>query len=69
MIENAAALLRDGEVVLVGVGLPVVAASLARERHAPAAASPSVTGSWETWPRPKYSERSVAIIAFRARRR
>jgi glutaconate CoA-transferase, subunit B len=36
MIENAAALLRDGEVVLVGVGLPVVAASLARERHAPA---------------------------------
>lgn len=35
MIENAAALLRDGEVVLVGVGLPVVAASLARERHAP----------------------------------
>ena len=35
MLDAAAALLRDGEVVLVGVGLPVVAASRARERHAP----------------------------------
>lgn len=35
MLEAAAALLRDDEVVLVGVGLPVVAANLARDRHAP----------------------------------
>jgi glutaconate CoA-transferase subunit B len=35
MIDAAAARLRDGEVVLVGVGAPVVAANRARERHAP----------------------------------
>lgn len=35
MIDAAAARLRDHEVVLVGVGAPVVAANRARERHAP----------------------------------
>jgi glutaconate CoA-transferase, subunit B len=35
MIDAAAARLRDNEVVLVGVGAPVVAANRARERHAP----------------------------------
>src|SRR4051812_2724123 len=35
MIDAAAARLRDHEVVLVGVGAPVVAANRARERQAP----------------------------------
>jgi glutaconate CoA-transferase subunit B len=35
MIDAAAERLRDHEVVLVGVGAPVIAANRARERHAP----------------------------------
>jgi glutaconate CoA-transferase, subunit B len=35
MIDAAARRLRDHEVVLVGVGAPVIAANRARERHAP----------------------------------
>src|SRR6187455_1808284 len=35
MIINAARLLRDGDVVFVGVGLPNLACNLARRTHAP----------------------------------
>src|SRR5512133_254812 len=35
MIVNSARLLRDGEVVLVGVGLPNLACNLAQRTHAP----------------------------------
>jgi len=35
MIVNAARLLRDGEVVFVGVGIPNLACNLARKTHAP----------------------------------
>src|SRR4051794_10177065 len=35
MLQCAASLLRDGEIVLVGVGLPAKAAALAQATHAP----------------------------------
>jgi len=35
MIVNAARLLRDGDVVFVGVGQPNLACNLARRTHAP----------------------------------
>src|SRR4030067_430691 len=35
MTVNAARLLRDGDVVFVGVGLPTLACTLARRTHAP----------------------------------
>ena len=35
MTINAARLLRDGDVVFVGVGLPNLACNLARRTHAP----------------------------------
>ena len=35
MTVNAARLLRDGDVVFVGVGLPNLACNLARRTHAP----------------------------------
>ncbi|MGH2625949.1 MAG: CoA-transferase, partial [Anaerolineales bacterium] len=35
MVVNAARLLRDDDVVLVGVGLPNLACNLARRTHAP----------------------------------